>query len=121
MKHPSIIRPIKLTTTFPEDIRAKLDIHLYSKVENRVPQGAIQKFLIDRIREYFAQREPGLKPEELEDIDMIDPGKIMEKTFVGPRDGKVVVQFPTARKGLSMRPEAALQFASALIQASKDI
>lgn len=53
MRRPNIIRPVKLTTTFPEDVHAKLHLHLYSKVEGRVPKGAIQAFLIERIREYF--------------------------------------------------------------------
>jgi len=53
MRKPDILRPIKLTTTLPEDIRAKLDIHLYSPLEDRVPKGAYQQFFIDRIREFF--------------------------------------------------------------------
>lgn len=55
MRRPNILRPVPLTTTFPEDIRARLDLHLYSEAEGRVPKGAIQKFLIARIREYFDQ------------------------------------------------------------------
>lgn len=50
---PNIHRPIKLTTTIPENIRAQLDLHLWSTVEGRVPQGAYQTFLCDRIREFF--------------------------------------------------------------------
>ena len=53
MAHAKIIRPVKLTTTFPEDIRAKLDLFLFSEVEGCVPKGAIQTFLLDRIREFF--------------------------------------------------------------------
>lgn len=53
MRQPDIIRPIKLTTTLPEDIRARLDIHLYSPLEERIPKGAYQQFFIERIREYF--------------------------------------------------------------------
>lgn len=51
----NILRPVKLTTTFPEDIRARLDLYLYSDLERRVPQGAYQRFLTDRTREFFTQ------------------------------------------------------------------
>lgn len=53
MKPPKIIRPSKLTMSLPEDIRAKLDLHLFSEVENRVPMGAYQRFFIERIQEFF--------------------------------------------------------------------
>ena len=53
---PNIIRPIKLTTTIPEDLMARLQIHLFSDVEGRVPQGAYQQFLCDRIREFFSDK-----------------------------------------------------------------
>ena len=53
MRQPDIIRPIKLTTTLPEDVRARLDLHLFSTLENRVPKGAYQQFFIERIREFF--------------------------------------------------------------------
>jgi hypothetical protein len=58
MRRPNILRPIKLTTTLPEDIRAKLDLYLYSEVEGRVPKGAYQQFFIERIQEFFQQRKP---------------------------------------------------------------
>lgn len=50
---PDVIRPVKLTTTLPEDIRVKLDLHLYSDLEHRVPKGAYQRFIMDRIQEFF--------------------------------------------------------------------
>lgn len=53
-RRPNIIRPSKLTTVLPEDIRAKLDLHLWSELEGRVPQGAYQKFLVERIQEFFS-------------------------------------------------------------------
>ena len=53
MRTPNIQRPVKLTTNLPEDVRARLDLHLYSEVENRIPKGAYSNFLIDRIREFF--------------------------------------------------------------------
>lgn len=50
---PLILRPVKLNTTIPEDLYAKLVMHLYSESEQRVPKGAFQKFICDRIIEYF--------------------------------------------------------------------
>lgn len=55
-RRPNIMRPVPLRTTFPEDVRAQLDLHLYSEVEGRVPQGAYQAFLIERIREFFNRK-----------------------------------------------------------------
>jgi hypothetical protein len=57
LAHASIIRPVKLTTTFPEDIRLKLDLYLFSQAEQRVPKGAYQTFLLERIRKFFANRQ----------------------------------------------------------------
>ncbi len=50
---PDILRPIRLTTTFPEDIRAKLDLLLWSDAEGRVPKGAYQKFLLGLIDDHL--------------------------------------------------------------------
>lgn len=57
MGHAKIIRPVKLTTTFPEDIRVKMDLYLFSKVEGRVPKGAYQEFLVGLIKEFFTKLE----------------------------------------------------------------
>jgi len=53
VRTPNIQRPVKLTTNLPEDVRVRLDLHLYSEVEGRIPKGAYSTFLIDRIREFF--------------------------------------------------------------------
>lgn len=37
----------------PESIRAKLDLLLFSEVEGRVPHGSYQRFIIERIKEFF--------------------------------------------------------------------
>lgn len=50
---PSILRPIRLNTTIPEDLYGKLVTHLYSPSEGRVPSGAFQKFICERIVEFF--------------------------------------------------------------------
>jgi hypothetical protein len=61
-KPRSIIRPISLRTTFPEDTRAKLDLYLWSELEGRVPQGAYQRFLVARIREFFEDANLDIGP-----------------------------------------------------------
>ena len=59
---PSIIPKKHLHTTLPHDIAARLDLFLWSEVEGRVPSGAYQEFLCDRIREFFDQRKLDLAP-----------------------------------------------------------
>jgi len=55
-RQPDVIRPIKLTTTLPEDIRAKLDLYLWSDLEGRIPKSAYQRFFLERIMEFFDYR-----------------------------------------------------------------
>lgn len=52
-RKPAIDRPIKLQTTLPESLRARLDLHLFSEVEGRVPHGAYQTLIIELLRQYF--------------------------------------------------------------------
>lgn len=52
-RQPDILRPVRLNTTIPEDLYAKLSMHLYSPAEGRVPKGSFQKFICERIIEYF--------------------------------------------------------------------
>lgn len=118
MRRPSIIRPVPLTTAFPEDIRAKLDLYLWSESEQRVPKGAYQKFLVERIRAFFTPGDPTFSPSDISEAEGEVP---IEGTSISKRDGKVLVMFPTRRQGLSMTPLSALQFASALIKASQEI
>lgn len=54
---PDILRPVRLHTTLPEDLHAKLTLYLFSPSEGKVPKGAYQKFLKDRIIEFFSQRD----------------------------------------------------------------
>lgn len=55
---PHVLRPVKLTTNLPEDLRAKMDIHLFSTVENRVPHGAYSKFLAELVKQFFDGKTP---------------------------------------------------------------
>jgi hypothetical protein len=56
-RRPNIIRPVKLLISLPEDIHAKLVLHLYSEAEGRVPQGAYQKFFVERILQFFQEHQ----------------------------------------------------------------
>ena len=54
---PDILRPVRLHTTLPEDLHAKLTLYLFSESEQRVPKGAYQRFICERIVEFFNNRE----------------------------------------------------------------
>lgn len=56
-KQPNILRPVRLHTTLPEDLHGKLTLYLFSPAEGKVPKGAYQKFICDRIVEFFSNRE----------------------------------------------------------------
>jgi uncharacterized protein YcgL (UPF0745 family) len=64
MKTPKIIRPTRLEVSIPEDLRARLDLYLYSEVENRVPFGAYQKFFVERMKEFFSEKRKYLSEAE---------------------------------------------------------
>lgn len=44
------IRPTSLLTSIPEDLRARLDLKLYSPIEGRIPHGAYSEYLCTLIR-----------------------------------------------------------------------
>ena len=50
--HPSV--PLELA--IPADLRARLDLYLYSEVEQRVPHGAYSAFILPLIREALDRR-----------------------------------------------------------------
>ncbi len=52
-RRPELIPRTRLETKLPQDVRARLDLFLYSVLEQRVPQGAYQAFFLERIREFF--------------------------------------------------------------------
>jgi hypothetical protein len=55
MPQPNIIRPTKLTMHIPEDVRARMDLFLWSEVEQRVPKGAYQQFIVRLINRFFEE------------------------------------------------------------------
>lgn len=52
-RRPNIVRSQSLHITLPEDIYARLQLHLYSDLQRRVPVGAYQKFITERVQEFF--------------------------------------------------------------------
>lgn len=52
------IPSVQLNLALREDIRARLDLLLYSPLEQRVPQGAYQQFFEALLLEYFNRKEP---------------------------------------------------------------
>lgn len=39
----------------PEEETARLELHLWSEAEQRIPYAARQRFIVERIQEYFAR------------------------------------------------------------------
>lgn len=48
-----ILRPTQLEISLPEDVRAQLDLYLFSEAEGCVPRGAYKRFFVSRLREFF--------------------------------------------------------------------
>lgn len=51
----NIMRPVHLKTSLPEDLRARLDLHLWSESEGRVPMGAYQRLIVRLLTQYLDQ------------------------------------------------------------------
>ena len=58
-RRPNIIPSTRLTLRLPEDIRAKLDLYLFSDLEGRVPLGRYQEFFVARTKEFFESLKKG--------------------------------------------------------------
>ena len=54
-KPKKIMRPVRKNLSFPEDLAARVDLMLYSELEQKIPHGAWQGFLMGLMREYFAK------------------------------------------------------------------
>ena len=59
MRRPNIRRPVPLNTCIPEDLRGRIDLYLYSPLEQRVPVGAYQKFICSLIEDFFTKLDKG--------------------------------------------------------------
>lgn len=54
MARPAALKPMRrLHTSLDADLLTRLDLHLWSALESRVPHGAYQEFLTARITEWF--------------------------------------------------------------------
>lgn len=63
MPRPRAIIPKRgLHTTIPADLSIQLDTYLWSDLEGRVPQGAVQTLLITLLREFFSHPRLDLAP-----------------------------------------------------------
>jgi len=61
-RRPDLDRPVELSLMLPETIRTKLDLHLYSELEGRVPKGKYREFFLERLQEFFSWRRIDLAP-----------------------------------------------------------
>lgn len=52
----------RLSTTLPADLRTRLDLLLWSELEQRVPKGAYQEFFVARTNEFFSDKPLDLAP-----------------------------------------------------------
>lgn len=58
----NIIETRRVAIAFPEDVLARLDLHLASDLTGRIPHAAYQQFFSARIREFFAEKHLDLAP-----------------------------------------------------------
>ena len=56
-KPPKILRPVSKHLSLPEDIVAKVELELYSELEQRVPHGAWAALIEQLLREWCRSRQ----------------------------------------------------------------
>lgn len=61
-RHAKVTPSRPLHVILDKDDMDKVDAHLWSEFENRVPLGSYQRFFTSLIREFFATRELDLAP-----------------------------------------------------------
>lgn len=55
---PPLAEPsVSTNLHLPESMRTRLDLLLFSPLEGRVPKGAYQRFFLERLHEFFGQRQ----------------------------------------------------------------
>lgn len=55
-RRPNVEPSIATNLHLPETVRTRLDLILYSEVEQRVPKGAYQRFFLERLQEFFTTK-----------------------------------------------------------------
>lgn len=58
----NIVPTEPLFVRLPAELKAKLDLHLFSEVEGRVPFGSHQTFISERLRDFFSSESLDLSP-----------------------------------------------------------
>jgi len=61
-RRPNPIPSVASLLTLPEDVQARVTMHLFSKLEGRVPQGAYQRFYVELLTAFFEHRRLDLAP-----------------------------------------------------------
>ena len=61
-RRPNPIPSVQLNVALPLDVHTRLSAHLSSELEQRVPFGAYQRFLVELIRERFDGKSLDLAP-----------------------------------------------------------
>lgn len=61
-RRPHVDPPQKFAISFPGSLYARLQLHLFSALEGRVPYAAFSTFMAERTREFFDSRRLELTP-----------------------------------------------------------
>lgn len=56
---PKILPSHAIHLMLPEDIYARLQLHLFRESDRCIPRGAVQSFFIERLNDYFGGRASG--------------------------------------------------------------
>jgi hypothetical protein len=61
---PKILPSHGIHLRLPEDIHARLQLHLFRESDRCIPRGSVQTFFVERLNEYFSGRaRPGFSPD----------------------------------------------------------
>ena len=61
-RRASVTPNAHLHITLNPEVKVKLDLHLFSELEGRIPKGAHQSFITERIQEFFDWKRLDLSP-----------------------------------------------------------
>lgn len=56
---PNVIPSMRINLLLPADIKARLDLHLFSEVECCIPKGAYARFFETLTRDFFSKLDQG--------------------------------------------------------------
>lgn len=59
---PATTPSIPLNVALPIDIKARMDVHLFSDIEQRVPKGSYSFFLTALLRQFFSEMDKANEP-----------------------------------------------------------